>query len=181
MIINNMKNLVKYIGRGIAPLVLGGALALGSCASGKNVQVNNLKGRDLNPANARQEVYSSPVIPSDYGFRVIDRNGNVDETKPIYEKDGRLYVVGFSNAHSTEQFARDMAENDARGRAVQYLFKPKIVKNKDGSTKQTFSGILRNFLCSRYEFVTVRDKSNSQGVIVEALCEIPLENYRGKK
>ena len=74
--------------------------------------------------------------------------------------------------------ARDMAENDARGRAAQYLFKPKIVKNKDGSTKQIFSGFLRNFLCGKYEFITVRDKEGRQGFVAETLCETPLNNYK---
>ena len=49
-----MKNLIKQIGRGIAPLVLTGALvALGACAGKEPVRIDNLVGRNANPANAK--------------------------------------------------------------------------------------------------------------------------------
>ena len=86
------KHLINRIGRGIAPLVLTGALALGACASG--TQVDGLKGGDMNPAKAKP--FSELDIPTqvEYFFKVPVR-----ETKPgnlmglTETKDGYRVVV----------------------------------------------------------------------------------------
>ena len=87
-LMNKMKNLIKKIGRGIAPLVLSGALAAVGCA-GNPAEINGVNGRDtriskdtynqgssdtngksLNPKNAKQ--FSDLDIPTqvEYFFKV---------------------------------------------------------------------------------------------------------------
>jgi len=161
-----MKNLMKTIGVGTA---LVGALA--GCSGNGNVKGYN--------SNQSGEVYSSPVIKPEYGFKVIKRHGNVDEAKPIFIEHGNLYVVGFSGGNFSGQIAKNDARRNAASRAVEAIYGSIETTNKNQRTK-IVNGNLFNFQCPKTEMIRIKDKNNNYGFIAETLCNTPLKNYPRK-
>jgi len=164
----NKMNLLQRITLGIGA----GVLALAGGCAGESV-------KQINPAQLKKsaEIYQSPVIKPEYGFRVLNRSGNVDETRPVFKENGNLYVVGFSPVYSDEGFARNMARNDATSRMAQeiYGFQEKINRNRKTRITAGFVGPMR---CISTEIIRVSNKKGKQGYVVETLCEVPL---KGKK
>ena len=149
-------NLLQRLGMGIA---LVGVLGLFPMA--------NITGQ---PTQSRKEIYSSPVIKPEHGFRVISRTGNVDENKHIYIEGGYLYVVGFSSVHkkATDSMA------DASTNALNKI----ISLNKNKSPMVDGTPTLKEFSCPDYENIKLTDGNGGEEYATEMLCRIALKDTK---
>ena len=64
------------------------------------------------------DFYSSPAIPEKYGFKILEKYGDIDESKYPMKKDGRMYVVGYSEVYGSEEDAREDSERNAEDAAI---------------------------------------------------------------
>ena len=173
-----MKNM-KINKSGLTNLIIGASLALvgAGCAGTSNVSYRE---QPRQTQESREEIYSSPVIKSEYGFEVVSRSGNVDVSNSLFEKDGKLYVVGFGTASTHRGMAEHSAWINAASTALRRLYAPKVTSKKTEDREErteTINRSLYEFFCPQRNFIKVRDKNGNLGEIVETLCETPLSNY----
>ena len=92
----------------ITSVVLGAAMLAG-CAT---TPQGELEIKVQQPIGQKR-IYSSPKIRPEWGFKIINKTGDVDESRQEYIEGDDLYIVGFSKTFSSERDARADAYRDA--------------------------------------------------------------------
>ena len=100
-----------------------GILAVAGGCAGNNANYHPR----VNQNQAKHETYESPAVKKEWGFKVFNKWGNVDGTKPVFIQEDKLHVIGYSRAYSTEGMAVNAAQSDAYNRVLRATSKPQRV------------------------------------------------------
>jgi len=107
--------------------------------------------------------YSSPVIPSSYGFKILKKvGGDIDESAYPQEKDGKMYIIGYSEVYGTERGAREDSEFNAKEEALKLASKNKALVSS---------------YPTQYEVYQV-EKDGKTGYVAHSLNEINLVSMK---
>ena len=102
----------------LCSFIAAGAIALSGCSS-LQLNSNSVIVENGQKSNVRGEIYSSPVILADYGFKILNKLGeDIDESAYPQEKGGKTYIVGYSSVYASEVRAREESELNAQYRAL---------------------------------------------------------------